>query len=206
MPPRSGKNRVIDWIDVLIGYGLLAAALIVTATFGWSLDSRIAKGLMATLLIAGYIARRVVLGPPAEVAVSGPSALGVVGLSCLLAGLIFATFTGTLLYDDYTKPLPAPTKIDHDAMDRHLALPGVGRTCTIEGRPARGRACMTAEDRAKEVAEDAALAAEELRGYEHAHAELTARHWRLFGIASLFVIVGIALDVWRVRRTRGSPA
>lgn len=200
MQPEPTQHAAFDWIDVLLGYVTVCAGFGLAAALHLPDNGRLFKYVMAIALVAVLIARRAVIGPPRVTAVGrGKTALGLLGAASLLFGLIIGTLGGYLLFDGYTTRLPEPVKIDRDAVERQLALPSF-RTCTRDGKPARGRACMTAEERAREAAEDEKTYAEERARLEAEKAGRMARYWYIAAVGTALVLLGIGLDVLRTRR------
>lgn len=196
----STRHAAFDWIDVLLGYVTICAGFGVAALLRLDSKGAVFKYVLAGALVAVIVARRVVIGPPrATSSRRGSSALGLLGAASLLFGLVIGTIGGSLLFDAYTTPPREPTKIDRDALERQLDHVFL-RTCMRDGKPARGRACMTEEERAREAAEDEKAYVAERDAILAERARLIARYWQIAAVGTGLVLLGIALDVLRTRR------
>ncbi len=197
-PPR--RPVAVDALDVILGYATLCAGFAISAALGVSSSARPLKYVLAVALVAALGARRAVLGPPRAATVqSRTSALGILGAACLLVGLILGSFGGYLLFQAYTTRAGEPERIDRDAIEQELGL-GSFRTCTRDGEPAHGRACMTEEERAQEAREDAATYAAERARLAAEEAAHRTRYWQLTGVGTGLVVLGAWLDLRRGRR------
>ena len=201
---RAPKTHgVLDWIDVVLAYGTLCMSFGVAAALHVAGDGRIFKLLTALAVLAALIARRALIGPPrASTVQRGKTAMGLLGAASLIVGLILGTIGGAMVFDASTTPLPEPAKIDHDAIEREVGLPlgALGRTCTQGGKPARGRACMTAAERAEEATRDEAIYAEQRARDAAERSRQLGVAWKIAGVGTLLVLLGIGLDVLRTRR------
>lgn len=209
--PDQPSQPAFDWLDVLLGFATICGGFFAARKLGISDDGRVFKYVMAGLLVAVIVARRVLIGPPRVVAVrGGTSALGLLSTLLMLFGLVIASFGGYLLYAEDAAAPPAPAVIDRDAIEKDLGLaPLLGKKCTREGKALSGRACMTDEERAAEAAADEKARAEELVRWEAAKKERMARLWTIAGVGAAVMLAGIGLDLLRSRRhavrTRRDP-
>jgi hypothetical protein len=199
------QHPAFDWIDVLLGFFTICAGFGVASHFGWS--GRPVKYGLAVALAVVIGARRALIGPPRAVAMRrGASVLGFLGAASMLFGLVIASFGVYMLSNEHETPIPEPARIDRDAIERQLSLPGLGRRCTKDGKTLTGRACMTPEERAAEAAADEKERAAEMARLEGEKKDRMSRFWTIAGVGTLLVLAGIGLDILRSRRDAVPPA
>jgi hypothetical protein len=201
--PRPPDRAVasFDWIDVLLVFATLCAAFALAAAFGTADSSKGFQYATAAAIVVVIVVRRAIRPPRVASVGTRRSALGLLGAAAMIVGLAITSLGGVLLLEEWKRPVEG-TRIDRDRLEKDLGLPALAPSCVRDGKPVRGRPCLSAEQLAAEAARDAQLYAEEVAALEAQKRRTMGKQARVLGVGVALVLLGIGLDVWRTRRDR----